>query len=77
MPTRIILLITVFFCFLTSYSQEKKTATDSTLLGYQKIENTAKKSKFTASLHRLIFKSTSVKQTGIKTSSNCFQLFAI
>jgi hypothetical protein len=68
MSTRIILLITVFSCFFTSYSQEKKAATDSTLIGYQKIEKIAKKSKFTTSLHRLIFKSTSVKQTGIKTT---------
>ena len=59
----------MFFCFTFSFSQEKKTETDSTLLGYQKIEELSKKSKFTSQLHRLIFKSTTVNKTYKKKSA--------
>lgn len=65
---RILLLISLFFCLSISFSQEKKTETDSTLLGYQKIETVSKKNKFTGQLHRLIFKSTAVTKTKKKPS---------
>ena len=57
------LLFIVLVLFVSSsFSQEKKTEKDSVLLGYQKIEELSKKSKFTSQLHRLIFKSTTVNK---------------
>lgn len=47
-------------CFI-SYSQENKTKTDSAINGYNKIENYSKKNKFTKFVHKLVFRSTSVK----------------
>jgi hypothetical protein len=60
---KFLLFFLSLFCFASSFSQEKNTKTDSTLIGYQKIERLSKKSKFTSQLHRLIFKSTSVSTT--------------
>ena len=54
------IVITLFFCVSLSFSQEKKTEVDSTLLGYKKIESLSKKNNLTKQLHRLIFKSTTV-----------------
>lgn len=56
------LFIVLIFSVSLSFSQEKKTEKDSVLLGYQKIEELSKKSKFTTQLHRLIFKSTAVNK---------------
>lgn len=67
---RILLLTSLFFCVSISFSQEKKTETDSILLGYQKIETVSKKNKLTRQLHRLIFKSTAVTKTKKKPSQN-------
>ena len=55
-------LLIILFCLAFSVqAQEKNKTVDSTAIGYQKIEKISKKSKFTASLHKLIFKSTRTK----------------
>lgn len=74
MANRFLLFITFFFCVSISSAQEKKSKKDSTAIGYQKIERYSKKNKFTKSIHRLIFKSTSVspvhKDTTISKEPN-------
>ncbi len=53
-------LLLLCLCFI-SYAQDNKTKTDSTAIGYKKIENYSKRNKFTKFVHKLVFKSTGVK----------------
>lgn len=66
---KFLLFFLSLFCFASSFSQEKNTKTDSTLIGYQNIERLSKKNKFTTQLHRLIFKSTSTKYSRRKKTT--------
>lgn len=72
---RLLLVLWMFFIVSHSFSQEKKTETDSTLLGYQKIEKLSKKSKLTTQLHRLIFKSTSTRYSRRKKTTTVDPLY--
>ena len=56
------LVLFLWMCFI-SFAQDNKTKTDSTAIGYKKIETYSKKNKFTKFVHKLVFKSTNVKPT--------------
>lgn len=73
---RMLLVLLMYLTVSLSFSQEMEMETDSTLVGYQKIEKIAKKRKFTTHLHRLIFKSTSTRNSRRKKTTTSDSSYA-
>lgn len=63
------LVLFLWMCFI-SYAQDNKTKTDSTAIGYKKIENYSKKNKFTKFVHKLVFRTTDINPTKQKKNQS-------